>query len=70
MNDLKLDRNGRWNGSLTATPSAVADAAGMVWSHANPAELYRWIARRNALLSTISVAYGPFSPQSPRPSAG
>jgi hypothetical protein len=39
--------------------SKVVDADGQVWRHDNPAELYRWISRRNELLRTIAVALLP-----------
>ena len=60
MNDITFDRisTARPQGLLQA---AVADAAGMVWGHANPAELYRWISRRNDLLHTIASAVTPAS---------
>jgi hypothetical protein len=38
------------------SPARVADAAGLVWGHSNPFELYRWVSRRNDLLRTIAVA--------------
>lgn len=44
--------------AVTAPDLMARDAAGTVWAHANPAELYRWISRRNDLLSTIAVASG------------
>ena len=53
MNDSKLNRYGRRIQSRTEASATVADAAGMVWTHANPAELYRWISRRNALLRIV-----------------
>lgn len=34
----------------------AVDAAGRVWLHCNPAELHRWVSRRNELLRTIVVA--------------
>jgi hypothetical protein len=34
----------------------VIDDAGAVWWHSNPAELYRWVCRRNELLRTIAHA--------------
>ena len=37
--------------------TVVADAAGGVWAHSNPAELYRWVSRRNDLLGTIAAAF-------------
>jgi hypothetical protein len=37
-----------------AAAARVADAAGQVWRHSNPAELYRWVCRRNDLLRTIA----------------
>jgi hypothetical protein len=38
------------------TASKVADAAGKMWRHDNPAELYRWVSHRNELLKTIDAA--------------
>lgn len=55
MNDRQFDRS-----PLDHTPGTLqavaADVAGMLWSHSNPAELYRWISRRNDLLRTIADA--------------
>ena len=52
-----------------AFPAAVADAAGVLWGHSNPVELYRWVALRNELLETIAVASSLVGPVSRRPSA-
>lgn len=42
----------------TPAPTLKAvDDAGQLWRHVNPAELYRWVSRRNELLQTIAVAY-------------
>ncbi len=66
MNHLTFDRQAT-DHSRGSRPVAVADVAGAVWGHPNPAELYRWISRRNALLETIAVA---FPHAAPRPTAG
>jgi hypothetical protein len=48
---------------VARTPAAkVVDAAGQAWRHDNPAELYRWVSRRNELLRTIAVAPLPTAP--------
>ncbi len=54
MNDFTFDRGAT---DLGRDSLQVADAAGMVWGHSNPAELYRWISRRNDLLRTIAAAF-------------
>ena len=64
MNDRTFDRmttnpdraQARVRPRRAARAVVATDAAGMAWGHANPAELYRWLARRNALLRTIAAA--------------
>lgn len=68
MNDFGIARDDLKPSHFT--PVAVADDAGMIWMHANPAELYRWISRRNALLSTIGVAFDRQAAAAPRPMVG
>ena len=63
MNDTMLDRK-LGDGARTTFQVRVADTAGMVWGHSNPAELYRWISRRNDLLQTISQAFPAATPRS------
>ena len=70
MNDFVIDRNGFRNRCRRVAPTAVADSAGMVWTHSNPVELYRWILRRNALLSAIDVAFARTPPSLSGPLAG
>jgi hypothetical protein len=50
------------------TPIRVVDRGGRVWSHHNPAELYRWVSRRNELLRTIDAV--PIPDRAPRATAG
>ena len=64
MNDSRTTMNTAPAASW-ASRVAVVDDAGMVWAHANPAELYRWIAGRNDLLGTIAVAFRQGAGSSP-----
>ena len=48
---------------LRSTPrpaprTRVIDEAGVVWEHANPLHLCRWLAGRNELLRTIAARAG------------
>jgi hypothetical protein len=43
----------------TTPPLKAVDVAGRVWAHHNPAELYRWVSRRNELLRAIDAAPTP-----------
>ncbi len=70
MNHFAFDEKTALAGPSGAPEVAVADTAGMVWGHSNPAELYRWIALRNNLLSTIAVAFTHNPSALPRPLAG
>ena len=64
MNDAMFDR--AWADHDRATAQArVSDAAGMVWGHPNPVELYRWVSRRNDLLRTIAEAIPHGAPRAP-----
>ena len=70
MNQFAFDKKTALAGPQGAREVAVADTAGMVWVHSNPAELYRWIALRNNLLSTIAVAFTHNPSPPPRSLAG
>ena len=70
MNDFAFDPKATRTVSLDGLEVAVTDAAGMVWTHSNPAELYRWISRRNDLLKSIAVAFTNNPSTTARPMAG
>lgn len=70
MNLHTFDRKAVSAGPRGPFQVAVADTAGMVWAHSNPAELYRWISLRNDLLKSISVAFNQGPSPTPRSLAG
>jgi hypothetical protein len=54
---MMLQARPRQADSRNPVSSTLAiDAAGRLWRHDNPAELYRWVSRRNDLLRTIAGA--------------
>ena len=71
MNSYRFPSPASTDRTVGSLPVAIADADGMVWAHSNPAELYRWVSRRNELLKTIAAAYAEFAgPGTARAMAG
>lgn len=70
MNDFTQNQVVRRDETRRQAPTTVADVTGVIWTHSNPAELYRWITRRNALLSTIDVAFARQLEDKAHPQAG